>query len=64
MTTSLNSNDGVEFLISTNLSEPLRPMAKIASGGKFLESCSPSNIIGSSSVETMIFDEIDHWNQQ
>ena len=40
--------DGVEFLISTNPGEPLRPMLAF------------KHIIGSSdSVETMIFDEID-----
>ena len=53
--------DGVEFLISTNPGEPLRPMAKIASGGEISRiMLTLKHIIGSSdSVETMIFDEID-----
>ena len=53
--------DGVEFLISTNPGEPLRPMAKIASGGEISRiMLAFKHIIGSSdSVETMIFDEID-----
>ena len=53
--------DGVEFLISTNPGEPLRPMAKIASGGEISRiMLAFKHIIGSSdNVETMIFDEID-----
>ena len=53
--------DGVEFLISTNPGDPLRPMSKIASGGEISRiMLAFKHIIGSNdSVETMIFDEID-----
>lgn len=58
---SVRGFDQVEFLISTNPGEPLRPMAKIASGGEISRiMLAFKHIIGSSdSVETMIFDEID-----
>lgn len=54
-------DDRIEFLISPNPGEPLKPLAKIASGGelsrimlaiKTLES-------GQTGVESMVFDEID-----
>ena len=54
-------DDRIEFLISPNPGEPLKPLAKIASGGelsrimlaiKSLES-------GRTGVEAMVFDEID-----
>ena len=53
--------DGVEFLISTNPGDPLRPMSKIASGGEISRiMLAFKHIFGSNdSVETMIFDEID-----
>lgn len=53
--------DQVEFLISTNPGEPLRPMARTASGGEISRiMLAFKHIIGSSDrVETMIFDEID-----
>lgn len=34
-----NGMDKVEFLISTNPGEPLKPLVKIASGGELLEQC-------------------------
>ncbi|MGF7185801.1 DNA repair protein RecN (Recombination protein N) [Desulfitispora alkaliphila] len=53
--------DRVEFLISPNPGEPLRPVAKIASGGELsrmmLALKAALNI--SAGVETLIFDEID-----
>ena len=54
-------DDRIEFMISPNPGEPLKPLAKIASGGelsrlmlaiKTLES-------GHTGVESMVFDEID-----
>jgi DNA repair protein RecN (Recombination protein N) len=53
--------DRVEFLISTNVSEPLRPMEKVASGGEIsrvmlaLKSIFAQN----DDIDTVIFDEID-----
>ena len=58
---SISGDDRVEFFISPNPGEPLKPLARIASGGelsrlmlaiKTLES-------GHKGVESMVFDEID-----
>jgi len=53
--------DAVEFLISPNPGEPLRPLAKIASGGEIsrVMLSLKSTLAGSSAIPTMIFDEID-----
>ncbi len=56
-----NGIDSVEFLISTNTGEDLRPLAKIASGGELSRiMLAMKNILGSvDKVPAMIFDEID-----
>lgn len=53
--------DKVEFLISTNKGEPLKPLAKIASGGEMSRiMLAFKKIIGEyDGITTMIFDEID-----
>ncbi len=53
--------DAVEFMISPNIGEDLRPMAKIASGGELsrIMLALKSILARSSSVETIVFDEID-----
>ena len=53
--------DRVEFLISTNVGEPLQPMAKIASGGELARiMLSLKNVLNEcDGVGTVIFDEID-----
>ncbi len=53
--------DRVEFLISTNVGEPLSPMEKIASGGELARiMLSLKNVLNEcDGVETVIFDEID-----
>ena len=53
--------DKIEFLISTNPGEPLRPLAKVASGGETsrLMLAIKSVLSRSSYIPTMIFDEID-----
>lgn len=53
--------DTVEFLITTNLGEPLKPLSKIASGGEMSRiMLAFKNIIGDyDEIPTMIFDEID-----
>ena len=56
-----NGIDDVEFMISTNVSEPLRPLEKVASGGEIsrvmlaLKSIFAQN----DDIDTVIFDEID-----
>ena len=56
-----NGADEVEFLISPNAGEPLRPMSKIASGGELsrIMLAIKSVEAGKDQTETMIFDEID-----
>ncbi len=54
-------NDEIEFLISTNVGEPTRPLAKIASGGELsrVMLALKSVFAGKDEIETLIFDEID-----
>jgi DNA repair protein RecN (Recombination protein N) len=54
-------SDKVEFLISANPGEPLRPLSKVASGGETsrIMLAIKSVLAQSSYVPTMIFDEID-----
>lgn len=55
-----NGMDKVEFLISTNPGEPLKPLVKIASGGELsrVMLAIKSILADSDGVDTMIFDEI------
>lgn len=54
-------SDKIEFLISTNPGEPLKPLAKIASGGEMSRiMLSIKNVLSNADiVPTLIFDEID-----
>lgn len=54
-------NDNVEFLISTNISEQPKPLAKIASGGEISRVMLAIKTIfaKSDNINTIIFDEID-----
>lgn len=56
-----NGIDKVEYLISPNKGEPVKPLTKIASGGELSRIIlSLKSILGKDdSVKTMIFDEID-----
>ena len=56
-----NGRDELEFMISTNVGEPLLPMAKIASGGELARiMLALKNALNESDgVQTVIFDEID-----
>lgn len=60
---SINANgaDSVEFLISPNVGEPLKPLAKIISGGEMSRfMLALKNIVaGIDLIGTMVFDEID-----
>lgn len=56
-----NGLDRVEFMISTNVGEPLKPLAKIASGGEMSRVMLAIKTILAKvdKIPTMIFDEID-----
>ena len=53
--------DNVEFLISTNPGEPLKPLEKIASGGELSRIMLAAKCVmaASEQISTMIFDEVD-----
>ena len=53
--------DEVEFLICTNVGDPLMPLSKIASGGELARiMLSLKNVLNlSDGIDTVIFDEID-----
>ncbi|MBC7766175.1 MAG: DNA repair protein RecN [Hyphomonadaceae bacterium] len=51
--------DNVSFLISTNVGEPMKPMAKIASGGELSRIMLALKTILADHIGTLIFDEID-----
>ncbi|MFZ0448086.1 MAG: DNA repair protein RecN [Desulfatiglandaceae bacterium] len=53
--------DQVEFMLSPNVGEPLKPLAKIASGGELsrIMLALKSILARSGSVEAVIFDEVD-----
>lgn len=58
---SANGHDEVEFLISTNPGEEVKPLAKVASGGELsrIMLAIKSILAGEDEIDTMIFDEID-----
>jgi len=53
--------ENVEFLVSANPGQPLRPLAKVASGGELSRIGLAIQVIAShsSQVPTLIFDEVD-----
>ena len=61
--TSFNQNgfDSIEFLISTNIGDGLKPLSKIASGGEMsrIMLAIKSILADTDNVSTLIFDEID-----
>ncbi len=60
-TVTANGYDDVEFLISTNPGEDLRPLVQIASGGELsrVMLAIKTVLAGRDSIDTLIFDEID-----
>ncbi|MGB9680475.1 MAG: DNA repair protein RecN [Thermoanaerobacteraceae bacterium] len=56
-----NGIDNVEFLISTNVGEPLKPLSKIASGGELsrIMLALKTILADSDGIPTLIFDEVD-----
>ncbi len=53
--------DNVEFLISTNPGEPLKPLSQVASGGELsrVMLAIKTVLAGRDAIDTLIFDEID-----
>lgn len=58
---TVNGFDEVEFMISTNPGEPIKPLAKIASGGELsrIMLAIKSILAKEDEIYTLIFDEID-----
>ena len=58
---SRNGIDDMEFMISTNVGEPLKPLSKTASGGEIsrIMLAFKNLSAGMDHISTMIFDEID-----
>ena len=58
---SANGSDTIEFLFSANVGEPMKPLAKIISGGEMSRfMLAFKNIVaGVDGIGTMVFDEID-----
>ncbi len=58
---SSDGTDKVEFMISTNVSECLKPLAKVASGGEIsrVMLAIKSIFAQADNIDTVIFDEID-----
>ena len=56
-----NGKDGVEFLISTNPGEPVRPLGQVASGGELsrIMLAIKALLSDKDEIPTLIFDEID-----
>lgn len=56
-----NGFDNVEFMISTNPGEPVKPLAKVASGGELsrIMLAIKSILATEDDIDTLIFDEID-----
>ncbi len=57
----INGIDNIEFMISTNVSEDLKPLAKVASGGEIsrVMLAIKSIFAQNDDIDTVIFDEID-----
>ena len=56
---SKDGADNVEFLLTTNVSEDLKPLAKVASGGEISRVMLAIKSIFSDDIDTVVFDEID-----
>lgn len=56
-----NGRDGVEFLISLNPGQPVKPLANVASGGELsrIMLAIKTVMADRDAIETLIFDEID-----
>lgn len=55
-----SGQDDIDFMISTNPGEPLKPLRKIASGGELSRiMLAIKRVIGGDEEKTLIFDEVD-----
>jgi DNA repair protein RecN (Recombination protein N) len=56
-----NGGDNIQFIVSNNVGEPLKPLAKIASGGELsrLMLALKTVLSRAHNVPTLVFDEID-----
>jgi DNA repair protein RecN (Recombination protein N) len=54
-------SDSIEFLVSANPGQPLKPLAKVASGGELSRISLAIQVVAASDTEipTLIFDEVD-----
>ena len=61
VTYSANGFDAPEFMISTNPGEPVKPLAKVASGGEMsrIMLAIKTVMADADEIESLIFDEID-----
>ncbi|RWR15077.1 DNA repair protein RecN [Siminovitchia fortis] len=56
---NMNGMDDVQFYLSTNPGEPLKPLSKVASGGELSRIMLALKTIFSKRVTSVIFDEVD-----
>ena len=58
---SAHGGDNIEFLVSANPGQPLKPLAKVASGGELSRISLAIQVVAASDTEipTLIFDEVD-----
>ena len=57
----INGIDKIQFLLSTNPGEPVKPISKIASGGELsrIMLAIKTVLAGKDEIDTLIFDEVD-----
>lgn len=57
----LHGFEDIEFLVSTNLKQPARPLARVASGGELSRISLAIQVVtaNTSQVPTLVFDEVD-----
>jgi DNA repair protein RecN (Recombination protein N) len=58
---SAHGGDSIEFLVSANPGQPLKPLARVASGGELSRISLAIQVVAASDTEipTLIFDEVD-----
>jgi DNA repair protein RecN (Recombination protein N) len=57
----LHGSEDIEFLVSTNPKQPVRPLARVASGGELSRISLAIQVVtaNTSRVPTLVFDEVD-----
>jgi DNA repair protein RecN (Recombination protein N) len=53
------AGDDVQFLLGANPGEPVRPLARVASGGELARTMLALRLVASGGPATMVFDEVD-----